>query len=284
MDWVALRKALHEWVVACTGLSDQKVTWARQRNAPRPPEDGIIMKLLVMDDIATSWTSYRNKPLVFGDLSITGVSGNNLEIVGHDLVTGDGPIVLEGSDLPEPTQEETDYWVIRVDDDNIRLAAQFEDTGGAAPNTNTITPITLTDTGSGAMTLKATADTLRAGEEIEFVQRGLVRATLQLFSYVQDDTGADGAIATLRRVANRYLLPSNRAILDAQGIGITHMERTRSMLGIRNAVMFEPRAWLDIGMNMVFEETESWTIIGRVGLEQETPEPGWVEIVENPKL
>ncbi len=290
MDWVAIRAALHNWVVACTGLPANKVTWARQRSAPRPAEDGIVMKIYVVDDEGQSWIDVEDNPLEFDDLTITAVSGNNLSIADHELETGDGPVQLEGADLPQPIEEETNYWVIKIDDDTIRLAAQFEDTGGdttpvgGGTGTNPITPITLTDAGSGVMTLRATSDTLRAGEEINFVQRGMVRATLQLFSYVQDDTGLDGAIATLRRVANRYRLPSNIEILQEANIGITRMERTRSMLGIRNSQLFEPRAWIDIDLSLVYEERENGTIIGRVSVEQEEPEPTWTEDVENENL
>jgi len=284
MNWATLRAALHAWVVACTGLSSQKVTWSRQRNTPRPEEDGIIMKIYVVDDEGQSWVDVEAAPLTFADKSITAVTGNNLTITAHALVTGDGPIWLTGSDLPEPLVAETNYWVIRIDANTIRLAAQFEDTGGGDATGNPITPITLTDTGSGVMALIDTPDTLRAGEEINHVQRGTVRATLQLFSYVEDDTGADGAIAILRRVASRFRLPSNIDILNAVNVGVTHMERTRSMLGTRNAVLFEPRAWLDIGLSMSFEERETGTIIGRVEAEQLEPDPTWQKIIENEDL
>src|SRR5688572_15042516 len=115
MDWEEIRAALHAWVVACTGLSDQKVTWARQRNTPRPPEDGIIMKLYVVDDEGVSWVDVEEKLLEFDDLTISAVSGNNLTITAHGLLTGDGPIQLVGDDLPAPLAEETNYWVIKID-------------------------------------------------------------------------------------------------------------------------------------------------------------------------
>jgi hypothetical protein len=284
MDWVAIRAALQNWVVACTGLSSQKVVWARQRNAPRPAEDAIIMKLYVVDDMGTSWVDTEYRPLVFADKTITSVVGNNLRSVGHGLLTGDGPGLLHGADLPQPLLEDTDYWVIRVDDDTFQVAAQYEDTGGGDATGNPITPITLTDAGSGAMTFTSTSKTLRAGQEINFVQRGTVRATLQLFSYVQDDTGIDGAIATLRRVANRHKLPSNQAIIDAVGVSVSSMERTRSMLGTRDAVLFEPRAWIDIDLLMSFAERETGTIIGRVAVEKQAPAPTWQETIENEDL
>ncbi len=284
MNWVAIRAALHAFVVSCTGLSTQKVTWARQRNAPRPEQDGIVMKLYVTDDDGDSWVDQEDVPLVLGSKSITAVSGNDLTIVGHTMVTGDGPVRLTGSDLPAPLVASTNYWVIRVDDDAINLAVQFEDTGGGDATGNTITPITLTDAGSGSMSLSSTPTTLRAGEEINFVQRGYVRATLQLFSYVTDDTGMDGAIATLRRVSSRFRLPSNRAILDAANVSVNSTERIRSMLGTRDATLFEPRAWLDIYLNLSFEEREPGTIIGRVEVEQDVPDHGWTQVIENEDL
>lgn len=284
MDWAAVRAALQRWVVACTGMSAQKVTWARQRNTPRPEEDGIIMKLYVVDDDGLSWVDTEDTPLTFADKTITSVAGNNLSIAMHALVTGDGPINLVGADLPAPLAPLTNYWAIRVDASTLRLAAQFEDTGGGDATGNPITPITLTDTGSGAMMLTATSKTLRAGEEIRHIQRGYLRATLQLYSYVQDDTGIDGAIATLRRVGNRYRLPSNRTILDAVNVGVVSVERTRSMLGVRNATMFEPRAWVDINLSLVFEESEVGTIIGRADVEQLEPTPTWRKVIENEDL
>lgn len=242
------------------------------------------MKLYVVDDVGNSWIDTESVPLVIADKTITAVSGNDLTIATHTLVTGDGPIQLVGDSLPTPLLVATNYWVIRVDADTIRLAAQFEDTGGGDATGNPITPITLTSVGSGAMTLVDTTKTLRAGQEINFVQRGQIRATLQLFSYVGNDTGMDGAIATLRRVASRHRLPGNYAILNAAGIGITNMERTRSMLGTQDATLFEPRAWLDVNLSLITEERESGTIIGRVELEELEPAPGWTKTIENEDL
>lgn len=286
MNWVNIRAALARWVLACTGLPVGKVVWSRQLDAARPERDAIIMKIYVVDDEGYSWLDVEQKTLSFSNKTITAVSGNNLTIAAHELRTGDGPINLEGPDLPAPLAEDTDYWVIRVDADTIQLAAQFEDTGGDPDlvTGNPITPITLVDAGSGSRVLVALANTLRAGEEIEHVQRGLARATLQLFSYVSDDTGDDGAIALLRRVAERYKLPSNQAILEAAGIGVTKVERTRSMLGTRDAVLFEPRAWVDISLSLAWESREDGTIIGRVETEQEEPDPTWTEVVENEEL
>lgn len=283
MNWVTIRAALHAWVVACTGLSDQKITWARQRNTPRPDEDGIVMKLLVADDDNWSWLDTETNPLSFANKSITAVAGSNLTITAHGLVTGDGPVQLVGSDLPLPITTSTNYWVIRIDANTIQLAVQFEDTGGNVVG-NPITPITLIDAGSGVKTLISIEDTLRAGQEINYVQRGYVRMTLQLFSYVHDDTGMDGAIAILRRVSNRYRLPSIQALLEDQGVGVVSVERTRSMLGTRNAVMFEPRAWVDIYLSATAEERETGGIIGRTEITREEPDPDTLFEIEGEDL
>lgn len=282
--WLQKRDALHAWVVACTGLPADQVIWARQLDAPRPQRDGVVMKIYVVDDRGFPWVDTDENPLTFADKPITSVAGNVFTLANHGLLTGDGPVWFEGLDLPAPMTEETNYWIIRLSANTFSVAVQFEDTGGLSTSTNPVTPLVLTDVGSGVMTLVSTDDTLRSGQEIKHVQRGFVRSTLQLFSYVNDDTGEDGAIATLRRVANRYMLPDNLAIIQAVGIGITHMERTRAMLGVRDAVLFEPRAWIDIGLSWAYEEEATGGVIGRVETTQEEPLPGWVETVENPKL
>ncbi len=284
MDWITIRKALFDFVVACTGLSDQKVMWMRQMDAPRPTRDHVMLKLYVVDDEGHPWVDVENRPLTFADKTITSVSGNVFTLVNHGLRTGDGPVWFEGADLPAPMEEETNYWIIRLSADTFSVAVQFEDTGGLDGVGNPVTPLTLSDAGSGTITVVAIDKTLRSGEEINHVQRGLVRATLQCFVAVNDDTGEDGAIATLRRIPNRYLLPTNIDILNQAGISVNRMERTRTMLGSRDATLFEPRAWLDIGLSWTFEEREVGGIIGRVDVTQEAPEPTWQDNIENEDL
>lgn len=50
---------------------------------------------------------------------------NQITITGHGKVTGDGPVdirALEGGTLPGNLSPLTDYWLIRVDDDTVKLA------------------------------------------------------------------------------------------------------------------------------------------------------------------
>lgn len=77
-------------------------------------------------------------------------AANTLSIAGHGLLTGDGPIAVRGVDgaaLPSPLLEQVDYWVIRVDDNTIRLA-----TSSGAANAGTF--IDLATDGSGTLVLE----------------------------------------------------------------------------------------------------------------------------------
>lgn len=51
-------------------------------------------------------------------------TSNTITIAGHGLTTGDGPIAVRtvGGVLPAPLVAQTDYWVIRVDANTLRLA------------------------------------------------------------------------------------------------------------------------------------------------------------------
>lgn len=54
-------------------------------------------------------------------------SAETITIAGHRFVTGDGPVqvTLDSGALPTGLAIDTDYWVIRVDDDTISLASSF---------------------------------------------------------------------------------------------------------------------------------------------------------------
>lgn len=63
-------------------------------------------------------------------LIFTADSGTDqLTSVAHGLVTGDGPAATRniGGALPAPLAGVTDYWIIRIDDDNVQLALSSAD-------------------------------------------------------------------------------------------------------------------------------------------------------------
>ncbi len=84
-------------------------------------------------------------------LTITAVVNgtNTLTIVGHGLVTGDGPAAVRniGGALPDPLAGVTDYWIIRDSDDDFRLA-------DSSANALLGTAINLTTDGTGTNLLE----------------------------------------------------------------------------------------------------------------------------------
>lgn len=61
----------------------------------------------------------------FLDAAVT-VATDNIAITGHGYVTGDGPLFLSqsgGGALPTGLAINTPFWIIRVDDDNFKLAS-----------------------------------------------------------------------------------------------------------------------------------------------------------------
>lgn len=70
-------------------------------------------------------------------------------LTGHGRQTGDGPFKVESTTtLPDPLAEGTDYWAIRVDDDNFKFALSRSDAlDGIA--------VDLTDTGTGTHSVVA---------------------------------------------------------------------------------------------------------------------------------
>src|SRR5690606_28375601 len=78
---------------------------------------------------------------------------DTIKITGHGLDTGAGPCVVRRignglSDplLPSPLEEDSAYWVIRVDDDHVKLAS-------SSANAMAGTAIDLTTNGTGSHVL-----------------------------------------------------------------------------------------------------------------------------------
>lgn len=80
-------------------------------------------------------------------------AAETLTIASHGLSTGDGPVRPTTDDtLPDGLATDTDYWVIKVDDNTIKLAASLDDAFAG-------TAVSLADDGSGNHTLADTDDT-----------------------------------------------------------------------------------------------------------------------------
>jgi hypothetical protein len=255
--WPAIQKALHNWIVACTGVAANQVIWGQQAGG-RPSQPGIVLRLMNDNDHGMPWIDHETNYITFDDIVITSVDdvANTLTATAHDRLTGDGPVQLEGADLPLGLLPDVNYWVVKDTDDTFKLADGFVNA------MNGVT-IDLQDAGSGVMTLVDTTETLRAGQELTFIQRSLIKATLTVECYTDIGVGLEMASAILARVASRRLLPTPLQILEDANIGISEITRVRSYGGTQGNYVFEPRASMDVMLYLVSEASETGGIIER---------------------
>jgi len=275
IDWVTIQKAIYDWVVACTGLAADHIIWADQ-NAPRPTHPAIVMKLTPVDDSGRAWIDREVKYLTFADIVVTSVdaTANTFTKASHGLLTGDGPVRLVGAALPGGTAEDTDYWVIKVDDNTFKLATGFV-------NSKNGVAIDLTSAGSGTITLVDTAVTLRAGQEITYKSRSLIRLMLSLECYTGNVLGLDMATSILWRIQARRLLPSKIAYLDDANIGVAEFGSIKAIDGTHDLVLFEPRAFVNVLLHTTSEDSEDGTIIERTDISSLDPAMSFTVDVEN---
>lgn len=265
VNWVATQKALQNFVVSVTGVAASHVVWGNQQ-APRPAQAGIVMRLTVLDNNNRPWMDTEDNPFTFDDLTVVADdTADTLTATAHRLLTGDGPVrIASTGTIPAGLAADTDYWVVKVDADTIKLAASFLDAMNAVPVT-----IGLTDEGTGTITLSDTDDTLRAGEEIKFVQRSLIKCMLTLECYTDVGVGLDMATSILWRVEARRMLPTHVAILEAADISIIEVNQVRAFGGTQGNYLFEPRAMVDVSLYLVSEDTDNGGIIHRTEITRE---------------
>jgi hypothetical protein len=129
----------------------------------------------------------KRRPLVVADDVFTATAGTDqLNAVAHGLETGDGPVRVanSGGALPAPLAAGTDYFVIKVDADNFKLAADL-------PSAYANTPIDITTNGTGTQTLSDTASTQRGldGKFTYTPTQAEVNQALNEFSVLIEGTG-----------------------------------------------------------------------------------------------
>lgn len=265
VDWVAKQRALQNWVVACTGLPATHVIWGQQY-APRPTQSSIVMKLAIIQSDGVGWLDMEANPLTFAAFAVTSVDATDNEFVktGHGLLTGDGPVWLDSDalDLPANIEPETNYWVIKVDNNTFKLASNYVNAiNGLA--------IDLGDTGSGVITVDYTASSLRTGQELTAKSRNLIKAMLSLECYADTGVGADMAAAILWRIQSKRRLPTPAAILETANIAISEVGAVKAIGGTQDLVLLEPRALVDIMIHLVSEDEENIGIIERTEITNE---------------
>lgn len=266
-DWNSLFDYLHAYVVAGTDVAADQVRWADQ-DAPRASEPGIILRLSVFDDLGMPWVDHKVNYITFADITVTAVdaTANTLTKVAHGRLTGDGPVQMVGTDLPLNLVEARNYWIIKVDADKVKLALTFVDAmNGVA--------VDLGDVGSGTIQIIDTDRTLRAGQEIQYMARSTVRATLALECWTYEGVGANMATAVLNRLRARSALPSQRQRLYDLNVGLSGFDRIFALMGTRDAFLYEPRASLNMQLTLPSEVTEYGDIIERVRITNELADP-----------
>lgn len=257
IDWVVIQRALQRWVVSCTGLPADKVVWAQQY-APRPTQDAIIMRFMMIDDTGRPWIDHETNPLIFNAFAVTSVDdvANTFTKASHGLLTGDGPVNLTGASLPGNISSTTPYWVIRIDDNTFKLALSFQDAVATIP-----VPVDISSAGSGTITVSANTGTLRAGQEIVLKARSVVKAILTLEAYSSSGVGLNMPSAILWRINAKRLLPTALAILEDANIGVIEVGTVKAIDGMQDLALFEPRALVDIMLQLSSEDSDTTTII-----------------------
>ena len=267
-DWATLQQVFFNWTLLGSGLSEQQVVWGQQDEA-RPVGPEITMRVANIDRIGRMSERAEDNVLTFTAKTVTAVdtTANTLAIAGHGLNTGDGPVEIGSTGTyPAPLVTATDYWVIKTDADHLQLASSFLNAGGTGGAGGSPTPIDLTSTGSGTITLVSNGNTRTAGQEIKRISEGYLIMTLELHAHSTDAVGEFMAQAVLERVHARCELPSQQAVFQNANVAMIDLQRVRAVQGVRDAALFEPRAYLEVHVCVPVNETEVGTFISQVYL------------------
>lgn len=236
MDQVAIELAIHQWVVAGTGLASSQVIW--EAGQPRPTGTYIAMTHQNERTFGVDWTNQDHNPLVLADDVVESVdaAANTLTLTAHAYVTGDGPIRFTTTNtLPGGLALATDYWLIVVNANTVKVAT-------SRANAVALTAIDITDVGVGVHTIGDTADTVRVGQEIIERARGVRRIDVQFQCFATPAAGASTARAILSKLNARSSLGVVSGILVSAGVGFTGFSDVQQINGVVNSTIFEPRA------------------------------------------
>lgn len=267
--WDQIQAAIQRWVAAGSGLDPGNVVWIDQKGLPARSKPYIELSVEAETNPAHDWLTKEPNPLVFDALTVSLVDpvAHALTIAAHQLVTGDGPIRFTTTGvLPGNIAPNTDYWIVVVDPNTIRLASTFDGTGGNDPDhENPITTINIASAGSGTLHLSATAATVRAGKEIKRTANGFREVTIRIEVLGAEGSGMKSTAAY--RILSDVLaaLPHHIDDLDDAGAGMSDLGTIDIQGGIKSSTgkdggLLEPRSICDV---VVFVSSQVVGYIGR---------------------
>lgn len=279
LSWDTASAAIATFVMSGSGLDASHVFWAYE-GRPRPSAPYIEMTIQQVRSIGHDWTMTEDNTLTFAPLVVSAVStgADTLTATAHGRSNGDGPVQLDSSGtLPAPLASSTDYWLIVVDANTLKLADSYVHTGGQQPLGvgNPVTPIDLTTTGSGSITISSTADTVPAGREIIRRAQGFREMTIHFECFAQEGKGYDAMRILSNVVASIQL---NLYALDEAGVGVSDFGQSFSQGGIQHleghrGSILEPRSMFDLTVylasNLVGFDTIVETVSGELDLDNQ---------------
>lgn len=263
------------WIAAGAGLDNGAIVWSGQGSSV--PKDGsgvpfatwISANLISSSGVGSDWTKLERNYLQLANDVIESVDAgtDELTLTAHAYQTGDGPVRLTTTDtLPGGTAVATDYWVVVVDIDTVKLTATRAAAVAAIPSVF----VDVINAGVGVHTIVDTDETTRVLEDVAHTSEGHRTATLSLQCFGGEAVGAPSPKAVLERVRNAYRLPTQQERMREAGMAVASIG-TATLRGgsASSASALEPRAVLEAQLNYIDGATELGTFIEDVEIDLE---------------
>ncbi len=260
--WASIQTAIQAWVVAITGLADTNVYWEGQ-GQNRVAGPFIELSIPSIYQPAHDWKRKARNPLLgqgpeaTTDITSVNVGASSFAATAHRFVNGDGPVGIESSgSVPDPLVDTDDYWVIVLDANTLQLASTFINSGCNYVG-KPITPIVLSDAGSGSMEIVLRDNAVRAGKEVNRTSEGIREVTVQIecFGARDNANNANGIPPTPRQLVSDVLAsaPLYADTLDIAGagistIGIADIQDGIRMVNVKVGSINEQRAQTQISL------------------------------------
>lgn len=256
--WETIENAIQAWIVGATGLAGDHVIWQDQ-NKGRPTPPFVTMtggdRPLGFDRVTTIDVAL----VATVAPTVVTPATDTFTAAAHGRSTGDGPFqAFTTGSLPGGVSPATNYWLVVVDANTLKLSASFLGSIASSP-----TVVDVTSAGSGTLTFESTPDTVSHGKEIQQTARGDRAFTVSIQAYVGDgqSIGQPSARAIVSDIIAAAYLPSVRQALNDAGVGVGGFGIVRQIPQIIDTVVYEPRAQVDADLFITSELSELDTYI-----------------------